>query len=364
MPRPDDPERAIVPTLIIGSNLAMSSIGKTVRARAIPSTLLLEETMHRPIRLTALVAAVALLLAACTTGASPSPSASAPAEPTTGASAPTGSSAEPSGGVPSFAPDSLLGKVYESGTIRISTDPNYKPFSFLNTDTGQYEGFDTGTAEETVKRLSEKLGKEIKIQWETPGWDLITAGSWGGRWDISIGSMSVTETRAKVVDFVDPYYYDAGGIAVPKDSTLTSMDQLNGGKTFCVGTATTYEQWLNKTLEIVDPNLIEPPTDPQVTALPTDNECIQSVAAGRTFDAIVANKNGLEDAVASGQPIKMLIDEPTFTVSVAFALDKSGPDTSAMLQVLNEIVGEMHADGTLKALSEKWLGEDATTKPS
>ena len=24
----------------------------------------------------------------------------------------------------------------------------------------------------------------------TPNWDLITAGNWGGRWDISIGSMS------------------------------------------------------------------------------------------------------------------------------------------------------------------------------
>jgi ABC-type amino acid transport substrate-binding protein len=24
----------------------------------------------------------------------------------------------------------------------------------------------------------------------------------------------------------------------------------------------------------------------------------------------------------------------------------------------------MHADGTLKALSEQWLGEDTTTKPS
>lgn len=324
--------------------------------------------MHRTIRLTALLAVLALLVAACTTGASPTPSpVSTPeaSEPT--ASEPAASSdtsAEPSDAAASIDPDSLLGKVIASGKIRISTDPNYAPFSFLNTDTGKYEGFDTATAEETVKRLNEKLGTNIEIQWETPGWDLITAGSWGGRWDISIGSMSVTETRAKVVDFVDPYYYDGGGIAVPADSTITSLEELNGGKTFCVGTATTYEQWLNKTLEIVDPAMMEPPTDPKVTALPTDNECIQSVAAGRKFDAIVANKNGLEAAVASGQPIKMLLDEPIFTVSVAFALDKSGPDTASMLDVLNEIVADMHEDGTLKALSEQWLEEDVTTKPS
>jgi polar amino acid transport system substrate-binding protein len=320
----------------------------------------LEEIMHRLSRLTALFAVLVLALAACSAGSTPSPSSAAP---TSDASAPTQASAEPSDAGASIDPNSLLGQIVASGKIRISTDPNYAPFSSVKPD-GTYEGFDTSVAEETVKRLNEKLGTNIEIQWETPGWDLITAGSWGGRWDISIGSMSVTETRAKVVDFADPYYYDGGGIAVPANSTLTSLDELNGGKTFCVGTATTYEQWLNGTLEIVDPNMIEPPTDPQVTALPTDNECIQAVAAGRTFDAIVANKNGLESAIEKGQPIKLLIDEPIFVVSVSFALDKSGPDTASMLDVLNEIVADMHADGTLTGFSETWYDGIDVTKVS
>jgi len=317
--------------------------------------------MHRRFRLTALLAVVAILLAACSGGGTTSAAPST--EPSMAPESMAPSAAPSEAAVPSVDPDSLLGKIMASGVIRVSTDANYAPFSSVKPD-GTYEGFDTGTAEETVKRLSEKLGQEIKLQWETPGWDLITAGSWGGRWDISIGSMSVTETRARVVDFVDPYYFDAGGVAVPTDSTLTSLAELDGGKTFCVGTATTYEQWLNQTLEIVDPALIPPPTDPQVTALPTDNECIQAVAAGREFDAIVANKNGLEAAIEGGQPTKLLEDKPIFTVSVSFAMDKSGPYTAAMLDILNEIVAEMHADGTLKALSEQWLGEDATTKPS
>jgi polar amino acid transport system substrate-binding protein len=253
--------------------------------------------------------------------------------------------------------------VLSTGKIRISTDPNYKPFSFLNTATNTYEGFDTSTAEETVKRLSAKLGKEITIDWQTPGWDLITAGSWGGRWDISIGSMSVTVGRAKVVDFADPYYFDSGAVAVPKDSPVQSLSELDSGKTFCVGAATTYEQWLKGTLEIVDPNIVKAPTSPDVTSLPTDNECVQAVTAGRKFDAIVANANGLAVA-AKTQPIRVLAGPPIFTVSVAFALDKSGPDDKALVALLNEIVGEMHADGTLSQLSTKWLEKDVTVKPS
>ena len=40
-------------------------------------------------------------------------------------------------------------------------------------------------------------------------------------------------------------------------------------------------------------------------------------------------------------------------MSVAFALDKSGPDDKALIALLNEIVGEMHADGTLSRLLDQ-----------
>lgn len=320
--------------------------------------------MKRSIRLTAILAIVALATGACSSTGSSSPSAIASVAPPTAASGAASEAPSPSSAAASVDPESLLGKVMASGKIRISTDPNYKPFSFLNPD-GTYEGFDSASAEEAVKRLNAKLGTTIAIDWQTPGWDLITAGSWGGRWDISIGSMSVTVGRAKVVDFAEPYYFDSGAVAVPKDSPITSLSELDG-KTFCVGTATTYEQWLKGTLEIVDPNILPAPTTPSdnITALQTDNECIQAVAAGRTFDAIVANANGLADAVKSGAPIRVLDGPPIFTVSVAFALDKSGPDTASMLAVLNPIVEEMHADGTLSTLSTRWLDKDVTQKPS
>ncbi len=316
--------------------------------------------MNKHLRLAGLLAGAIMVAAACSsTGASTAPSVAPSTAPSEAASVAPSEAASAS-----VDPASLLGLVISTGTIRVATDPNYAPFSFLNPDTQTYEGFDTGTAEETVKRLSEKLGKDIKLQWETPGWDLITAGSWGGRWDVSIGSMSVTEGRAKVVDFTEPYYYDSGAVAVPTDSPVQSISEL-AGKTFCVGTATTYEQWLTGTLEILDPNKIDPPvTDAaNITALPTDNECIQSVQAGRTFDAIVANGNGLADAVAKGAPIRVLEGPPIFTVSVAFALDKSGPNTTAMKALLDQIVLEMHEDGTLSALSTKWLEKDVTIKP-
>jgi polar amino acid transport system substrate-binding protein len=320
--------------------------------------------MRKSLRLATLASATVFLVAAC--GSSSTPTAAPTTAPATAAPATMApSDAAPATPEPAATvnPDSLLGKVIASGKLRVSTDANYAPFSFLDIATGKYVGFDTATAEEIAKRQGAEVGKEITVQWETPAWDLITAGSWGGRWDISVGSMSVTKTREKVVDFVDPYYYDFGVVAVPKDSPVQKLEEL-AGQEICVGASTTYEQWLNGTLEIVDPNMKPVPAGIKVTTLPTDNECVQAITAGRTFAGTAANENSLSNAVKENQPIRILEDSiPTFTISVSPALDKSGPPTAEMLTVLNKIIADMHADGTLTKLSIEHLGKDVTQKP-
>ena len=130
----------------------------------------------------------------------------------------------------------LLWKVCDAGKIVISTDPAYPPYSSLDAS-GEYVGFDSDTARETAKRLG------VDVEWATPDWAAITAGSWGGRWDLSVGSMTQTDDRALVVDFVDPYFYESGYVIVPVDSTATTVADL-AGKTGCAGESTTHSMWI------------------------------------------------------------------------------------------------------------------------
>ena len=106
----------------------------------------------------------------------------------------------------------LLQEIKDRGTLRVSTDPAYPPQSFLS-NSGEYKGFDIDVAEEIAKRMG------VEVQWLTPSWDVITAGNWNGRWDISVGSMTVTPERAKVLDFSPPYYYTPASVAVHEDNT-------------------------------------------------------------------------------------------------------------------------------------------------
>lgn len=244
-----------------------------------------------------------------------------------------------------------------AGVIKIATDPAYPPYSELNA-AGEYVGFDSDTARETAKRLG------VTVEWVTPEWAAITAGNWGGRWDISIGSMTQTEDRAKVVDFLDPYFYESGYLIVPTDSAATKVSDL-AGKTICAGESTTHSTWITGGFggsAVVD-QYNEPPTGAVLKTYPTDHQCIEAYLAGRTddWDAMAQSREFIEAAIAeSNGKLRFLNEEANFAGRISFALDKSGPDTASAIVALNEIIAAMHADGTLSKFSMDNLGRDVT----
>jgi polar amino acid transport system substrate-binding protein len=223
-------------------------------------------------------------------------------------------------------PDDLLNIVRDRGTLIVSTDPNYAPQSFLNPD-GSFEGFDIDVATEIANRL------EVEIQFETPEWDAITAGNWAERWDISVGSMTITEPRKQVLSFTQPYYYTPAQLAASERSGVTDVDQLP----------------------------FDLPDGAEVTTLPTDANCGEAIQAGREeFDLWMSASQTIQEGIDSGVQVVM-IGEPYFGEPLAVAIDKSGPPHDALLYEIDRIIGEMHDDGTLTELSERWYdGLDLT----
>jgi len=298
--------------------------------------------------LLALLAGAALLVGACGgSTASPSPSAAA------------GTVCEQAlaAGEPAT---SLLGSICTAKVIKIATDPAYPPYSSLDAS-GEYVGFDSDTAREVAKRLG------VTIEWVTPDWSAITAGSWAGRWDISIGSMTQTADRAAVVDFIDPYFYEAGYVIVPTDSTAMSLADL-AGKIGCAGESTTHSQWIEG--KLVTNSFMDvynaAPTGATLKTYKTDHMCIEAYLAGRTtdWDFMAQSKEFLTSAVAESKgKLKFLNDTANFSSKVSFALDKSGKPDATLLAELNKIVKAMHDDGTLSALSIKNLDGVDKSKP-
>jgi polar amino acid transport system substrate-binding protein len=303
-----------------------------------------------------LLAVAAIAVGACTSsGGASSPEASEPP-----AASETPAMSEVPSAVPSEAaspiPGGLLDKVLQAGTIKMSTDPQYPPQSELTAE-GEYQGFDIDVGTEIAKRLG------VEIAFETPSWDVLTAGSWGGRWDFSVGSMTITAPRQEVLDFTDPYYYTPAQMAVRPDGGITTLDGL-AGKTICVAIATTYFDWINGALEFgIETPQATPPEGAEATTLDTDRLCAEAWKAGRAdFDGWLSSATTVQDAINDGLPV-VAVGDPVFYEPLAVAFDKSGPDASDMVTRVNEILADMRDDGTLKAMSEKWFdGLDLTVE--
>ena len=103
--------------------------------------------------------------------------------------------------------DGHLAEVCEAGVILVSTDPAYPPQSFLNEETGEYEGFDIEVAREIGSRLG------VEVEFTDPTFDAVVAGGWGGRWDMSVGSVTITAERTAILDFTQPYYFTPAQMA-------------------------------------------------------------------------------------------------------------------------------------------------------
>ena len=298
-----------------------------------------------------------------TTAATTEPTTAATTEPTTAATA--GASSNPTyapytgetvcDNLPDGSAGDQLETICTAGVIKVSTDPNYAPQSFLNPD-GTFEGFDIDTA----NAIGERLG--VDVQFETPTFDAVVAGGWNGRWDISVGSITITEARQSILDFTEPYYYTPAQMAATTTSGITTIEGL-AGKTICVAAATTYLDWLQGSLSLVgSPEPATPPENVTPTTLETDQLCAQAVASGRTdFEGWLSSSTTVQSAIDSGTPI-VKVGDPVFYEALAAATDKSAPDHDALDAALDQIVAAMHEDGTLTALSLQWFdGLDLTT---
>jgi len=254
-------------------------------------------------------------------------------------------------------PEDLLDQVLAAGVLKVSSDANYAPQSYLD-ENGEWTGFDVEVAREVAKRL----GVELELM--GIDWDIITGGSWNARWDMSIGSMTPTEERGAILWFTDPYYYTPTGFAVHADNTsFLSVDDL-AGTTIGFGTETTYDRWLHKdlTIAIAGYDIVYGDWEAdELRPYSTDSEAIQDLGLGDgvRLDAVMSAIPTLQEAINTGQPIKLL-GTPAFYEPLSFALDKGRGTSDKMLARLNEVLAEMHADGTLTNLSMQFYGEDLT----
>jgi len=237
-------------------------------------------------------------------------------------------------GAPTLASADELDTIREAGVIRIAMSGAYPPFNFVN-DQNQVVGFDPAIGTEIARRM----GLEVEII--TTAWDGIIAGLLTNRYDAIVGSMSITEERDQVLDFVGPYYTTRRAIFTLPDSGITSVSQLDG-VTLGVTLGETHEQWAREQGYDIR----------TYRGLP---ELILELQNGRV-DAIV-NDSIAAILAMSERDIEyvMLNDLETDVIGAGIAIRENNPMLAAEMQAALDAMME---DGTYLEIANEWVGGD------
>ena len=255
-------------------------------------------------------------------------------------SAPSGSALERATTILGHAPTGLAKTIVDRGSVIVANDANYPPQSSVDQATGKLVGFDVDVA----NKMGELLG--LTVDFKNPAWETIPTGLQQGKYDVSIGSMTITPERAKELAFTDPYYYTSGQVFVKKGGTQITGAADLAGKKVGVGASTTYYDYLKKNSKAI------------VKTYTTDADTFPDLANGNLDFVMTAGPTG-QQAIQSGQPFEFS-GAPLYYEDLAFALKLGEPD---WLALLNYSVQTMHKDGSLTAMSKQWYnGLDLTVK--
>lgn len=234
-----------------------------------------------------------------------------------------------------------LDKVKAMGELSVAMEGQYPPFNFVN-DQNQVVGFDASIA----GALAERLGVKLKIV--TTVWDGIIAGLLAQKYDIIVGSMSITPEREKSVDFVGPYYHAGRAVFVRTDSTIQNLTDLKGKK-LGVTFGETHDKWARDQSKAHGGWTVR-----AYKGLP---EVLMELKAGRV-DAIVMDNIPVMAAIKeTGEKFRAL-DTPDIEdshVPVGIALRKNNPALKAALQ---QALDAMMRDGRYEKISLEWFGRD------
>jgi polar amino acid transport system substrate-binding protein len=237
------------------------------------------------------------------------------------------------------APTGLAKQIVDNGYFTAANDANYAPQSVVKKD-GSLVGFDVDTA----KKVGELLGLEVKFQ--NPAWDSIPTGLQTGRFDVSIGSMTITADRQKTLDFTAPYYFTPA-VVITRAGTpgLDTVESL-AGKTIGTAAGSSYYDWLQKGTKAKIKSY-----DSSVTSM-TD-------LSRKRLDGVMTAAPTAQQAIAAGQPFQ-ITGKPFFYEDLGMALKKGEPD---WLALLDYAVKTMHEDGSLTTMSTQWYnGLDLTVQ--
>lgn len=230
----------------------------------------------------------------------------------------------------------LTTSAHAQETLDVVTDPSFVPFEMMDQETGQMVGFDM----DIVAEVAERAGFEYNLR--TMDFNGIIPAVQTGNVDIAIAGITITDERAEIVDFSDPYYDSGLRLLVNAgDDSIQSIEDLAGKS---VGTkigSTSYDY--------LQANLGD---DADITPYPGSSDMYMALLGG-SVDAVFYDAPNVGYFSQTQGEGRAKVVGPLYEGQQYGIVLVKGSD---WVEPVNEALASMKEDGTYDEIHSKWFG--------
>ena len=225
-------------------------------------------------------------------------------------------------------------QLVEEGSLTVCTHLPYEPFQYK--EGGKIVGFDVDIAD----LLAEELGVEQKIV-NTPFETIETGQAMNtGKCDLAAAGMTITDERAKVMDFSDPYFDATQALLVKEGSEYDSLESLSG-KTLAVQIGTTGQEYAEDNA----------PDDVELKVFEDLALLVSAVKTG-SVDAGINDNGVLYDYVEQNPDTEVSVE---FDTGEQYGMAVAKNENDALVETLNGLLAQAKEDGTYEKLFRKYF---------
>lgn len=223
--------------------------------------------------------------------------------------------------------------------LTVVAELGFQPFEYFEGNSTTPVGFDVDLITEIAKRLNLEVTYLPNQKFDT----LVPTIKQGGKADVAIAGITITDERSQEVDFTTSYLDSNQSLVVKSGSTETEQTLNDASKKVVVQTGTSGEDWAKENL-------------PKATIVSVDD-----VAA-----AMAGVQTGLYDAMVIDLPVASnLISTSYSDLTIAKEIPTGeqygivvSKDNPALTEAINKVLAGMEKDGTMTALKTKWFGSN------
>ena len=233
-----------------------------------------------------------------------------------------------------------LEDILARGTIRIGTTGDYRPMSYLNSQTGKYEGIDA----ELSQIIADSLG--VKIEYVPTTWKTLSQDALDGKFDIALCGISRNYAREKILEMSDGY-----GVGIFGKTILCRKSDAKKFKTLAdinkpdvkvmINPGGTNEKFARENLKKAT-----------LIVFNENAEIPNQISIGKADIMITETVEALNYIKLDKNLAAPLMNKPFTKHSCGILMQKGDQE---FLNYINFVLAELRMDGTLEKLENKYL---------